>query len=248
MISIIPLSEGSFTIDQTKEFVPFHPDEDDLQARSRGSLLVEIQPFLVITDQDVLLLDAGLGFADKQGVLQLHQNIMSHGINPQQVTKVLMTHLHKDHAGGITQFNAPTNRYELSFPNAIHYINRLELDEALVPGNPSYHPHRLSPLLNNPNVVLLEDQGIIDGYIHHEKTTAHSPQHQVFHLQLDSGKIFFGGDDAPQLKQMKSRFVAKYDFDGKKAAELRNQWWAKGNEENWTFLFYHDIQTPLTSC
>jgi hypothetical protein len=39
-----------------------------------------------------------------------------------------------------------------------------------------------------------------------------------------------------------------YDFDGKKSAELRNQWWTKGNEENWTFLFYHDIQTPLTSC
>jgi glyoxylase-like metal-dependent hydrolase (beta-lactamase superfamily II) len=248
MTSIIPLSEGSFTIDQSKEFVPFNPDEDDLQARSRGSLLVEIQPFLIITDQDVLLLDTGLGFADKQGVLQLHRHIMSHDINPELVTKVLMSHLHKDHAGGITQFNSATNRYELSFPHATHYINRHELEEALKPGNPSYNPLRLAPLINNPKVVLLEDHGIIDDYIFHQKTAAHSPQHQVFHIHTDIGIIFFGGDDAPQLKQMKSRFVAKYDFDGKKAAELRNQWWAKGTEEHWTFLFYHDIQTPVTSC
>ena len=44
-MKIIPLSEGAFTIDKTKQFVPFNKDEDDLQQRSTGSLLVEIQPF-----------------------------------------------------------------------------------------------------------------------------------------------------------------------------------------------------------
>jgi hypothetical protein len=39
---------------------------------------------------------------------------------------------------------------------------------------------------------------------------------------------------------MTSRFVAKYDYDGKKCMELRNKWWARGKEEGWTFLFYHD--------
>jgi hypothetical protein len=42
---------------------------------------------------------------------------------------------------------------------------------------------------------------------------------------------------------MKSRFVAKYDHDGKKAMELRQKWWQEGN--GWTFLFYHDIKTPF---
>ena len=57
--------------------------------------------------------------------------------------------------------------------------------------------------------------------------------------------IFFGGDEAPQLHQMKSRLAAKYDFDGKKAMELRQQWWEDGQEEGWTFLFYHDTKTPF---
>ena len=60
-MKIIPLSEGSFTVDQSKKFIPFQLDKDDLQERTKGSLLVEIQPFAVITSKDILLLDTGLG-------------------------------------------------------------------------------------------------------------------------------------------------------------------------------------------
>jgi len=45
-MKIIPLSEGTFTIDKTKLFVPFDEDVHDLQERPVGSLLVEIQPLL----------------------------------------------------------------------------------------------------------------------------------------------------------------------------------------------------------
>jgi hypothetical protein len=47
------------------------------------------------------------------------------------------------------------------------------------------------------------------------------------------------------LQQMKNKFIAKYDYDGKKCMELRQQWWQQGKEERWTFLFYHDIKTPV---
>ena len=61
-MQIIPLSEGVFTIDKSKIFVPFDLAKDDLQQRHSGSLLVEVQPFIVITNKDILLLDTGLGF------------------------------------------------------------------------------------------------------------------------------------------------------------------------------------------
>ena len=61
-MKIIPLSEGSFTIDQTKRFIPFHSSRDELSNRPSGSLLVEIQPFAVITEKDILVLDTGLDF------------------------------------------------------------------------------------------------------------------------------------------------------------------------------------------
>jgi hypothetical protein len=86
---------------------------------------------------------------------------------------------------------------------------------------------------------------MIDGYIKYEMTGAHSPFHQVFKVIEDNEVIFFGGDVAPQLQQMKTKFVAKYDFDGKKSMEFRKEWWHIGKKEKWTFLFYHDIKSPV---
>ena len=101
-------------------------------------------------------------------------------------------------------------------------------------------------LRNHPQVRLLdEDQGMIDGYISYLLTGAHSPYHQVFWIRQDDQIVFFGGDDAPQLQQMKVRYKTKYDYEPDKAMQLRQRWWQQGAEEGWTFLFYHDIKSPV---
>lgn len=241
-MKIIPLSEGTFTIDKTKLFVPFDEEVHDLQQRPVGSLLVEIQPFVVITSKDILLLDTGLGF-EKNGKLQIHQNLTNNGVNPSDITKVLLTHLHKDHAGGVSMGE---DHSRLSFPNAKFYLQQKELSFAFEKSFPSFIPGELEVLKKASNVVLLNDEeGVIDNYIHYKVTGAHSPYHQVFWIKDDNKIIFFGGDDAPQLNQMKHRFVAKYDHDGKKAMELRRSWWEQGQKEKWTFLFYHDVKHPI---
>lgn len=242
-MKIIPLSEGSFTIDKTKLFVPFDEEKDSMKERGSGSLLVEVQPFVVITSHDVLLLDTGLGF-EKDGVLQLHKNLMDAGINPGEVTKVLMSHLHKDHAGAVGMEREGLGA-RLSFPSATYYVQRNELNYAFEKGFPSFVTEELECLRNNSQVHLLDGDGVVDNYIRYEVTGAHSLYHQVFWIEEDGEKIFFGGDDAPQLQQMKTRYAAKYDYDGKKAMELRQKWWEEGEEEGWTFLFYHDIKTPV---
>ncbi len=241
-MKIIPLSEGTFTVDKTKHFIPFNGNEHELQSRPVGSLLVEIQPFVIITSNDILLLDTGLGFGI-DGKLQIHKNLSEAGINPTDITKVLLTHLHKDHAGGITR---GVDHSDLSFPNALYFIQEKELNFAFEKGFPSFITDELDALKNSPKVVLLkDDEGVIDNYIYYKITGAHSPFHQVFWVKEKEETIFFGGDDAPQLQQMKHRFIAKYDFDGKKAMELRRNWLTTGEKENWTFLFYHDIKMPV---
>lgn len=242
-MKIIPLSEGTFTIDKTKLFVPFDEAEHRLEERPVGSLLVEIQPFVIITSKDILLLDTGLGFR-KDDEMQLHYNLKKAGIDPLSVTKVLMSHLHKDHAGGMGEEKEGLGA-RLTLPNATYYVQQDELAFAFAKGFPSFIPEELECLRNNSQVHLLEGNGVIDSYIQYEVTGAHSPFHQVFRIREGGRTIFFGADDAPQLQQMKHRFVAKYDHDGKKAMELRQQWWAQGAEEKWTFLFYHDVKNPV---
>lgn len=243
-MTIIPLSEGTFTVDKTKLFVPFDEEQHQLQDRPSGSLLVEIQPFAIIDDSgDVTLLDTGLGFSTN-GKLQLHQNLISNGLDPSQVKRVLLSHLHKDHSGGVSE-DTPGHSRNLSFPNANYYIQERELNLAFEKGFPSFILDDLQILKQSSQVVLLkDDKGGIDGHISYEVTGAHSPFHQVFWIK-EGGTIFFGGDDAPQLQQMKHRFVAKYDYNGKKAMELRKLWWERGQKEHWTFLFYHDVKNPV---
>ena len=242
-MNIIPLSEGVFTIDKTKIFVPFNIENDDLQNRPSGSLLVEIQPFVLITAKDILLLDTGLGFS-KNNTLQIYANLAKHNILPSDVTKVLLSHLHKDHAGGISKKDTLGN-YSLSFPNATYYLQQKEFEYAIDTGYPSYMTEEISILHNNKQVTFLNGNGTIEDFITYEVTAAHSPFHQVFWITENNKTYFFGGDDAPQLQQMKNKFVAKYDFDGKKCMHLRQHWWKEGNENTWTFLFYHDVKSPV---
>ena len=246
-MKIIPLSEGSFTIDKTKQFIPFDTGKDDLQQRAVGSLLVEIQPFCIVTSKDIIVIDTGLGFSNPGGTLQIHQNLLDNGINPMDVNKVLLSHLHKDHSGGVSIKDEILNQHFFSFPNAMYYVNKDELRFASEEGKSSYIPDDFEILHRSDKVIVTEGNGNIDQYIRYEVTGAHCPFHQVFWIEEDGEKIFFGGDVAPQLQQMKSRFIAKYDFDGKKSMALRQQWWQQGQDEKWTFLFYHDIKTPVLS-
>lgn len=245
-MQIIPLSEGSFTIDKTKVFVPFDPETDELNTRPIGSLLVEIQPFVVLTGKDIILLDTGLGFADDRGTPQIFSNLAKAGIQPSQVTRVFMSHLHKDHAGGISHKDPLTQETFLSFPYATWYIQEREFVYAMGGESASYLTEDFAMLENFSGVEWLNaDEGTIDGIIHYQLTGAHSKYHQVCWIEENGKKVFFGGDVAPQWQQMKSRFIAKYDFDGKRAMELRQQWREEGEKEKWTFLFYHDIKTPV---
>ena len=247
MAKVFPLSEGVFTVGHDKQFVPFNKEVDELTDRPTGSLLVEIQPFLVVTDRDVMVLDTGLGFTGKDGILQIHHNLLQHGYKPEDVTKVLLSHLHKDHAGCLVYADI-NGMVKTSFPNADYYLYRPEADFALTTGAPSYHTEDIEPLLATNQVKWLDgEEGEIAGYIRFVHTGGHCPQHIVYIIDDGGQKVFFGGDEAPQLKQMKMKYVAKYDYDGKKAMAIREKYAAQGRVEGWEFLFYHDVKCPVAT-
>jgi glyoxylase-like metal-dependent hydrolase (beta-lactamase superfamily II) len=236
-MKVIPLSEGAFTVDKTKNFIPFDPSTDDLQKRSRGSILVEIQPFLIITSTEILLLDTGLGYTDDEGRMQIHQALSQIGIQSGDITKVLISHLHKDHSGGIM---LPNKRIP-AFENATYYISRDEWQAALA-GSSSYKPDDFKYL---KNVYFTEGSGKIDDHIQYIFTGAHSPYHQAFKIVEDKEILFFGGDVASQSQLLRSRYKAKYDYQPELAMQLRQRWREEGEQNGWTFLFYHDIKFPV---
>lgn len=237
-MQILSLPEGEFTVDRSKEFIPFDNRKNSLSNRPRGSLLVEVNPYLVVTSKDVLLFDTGLGFR-AGGEPQIYYNLRTIGIPPEQVTKVLLSHLHKDHAGGVCMLD-DSGQYVPSFPQAKYYVQQKGLMRALEKGLPSYIVDELRALQTKANIVWLNENGFIDDYIEYQMTGGHTKQHTVYWVRESGETIFFGGDDAPQASQMRNKLVAKYDYDGRKAMELRQKWWKDGQQQGWKFLFYHD--------
>jgi glyoxylase-like metal-dependent hydrolase (beta-lactamase superfamily II) len=237
-MQIIPLSEGRFTIDATKIFIPFDEATDDLMQRPAGSLLVEIQPFLLICGEKYILLDTGLGFRDSTGRLQIHSNLLNNGIDPSRVDMVILSHLHKDHAGGIMDGDKP------AFENAVYYINRNEMDMALEKGFPSYDIRQFEKLPLYHDIQWLQADGHINEFIRFETCGGHCPYHMALWFSEEDQTAFFGGDVAPQLQQMKTRYITKYDSEPRKSMELRTMWWKEAQEKKWTMLFYHDIRNP----
>ncbi|MBS1729471.1 MAG: MBL fold metallo-hydrolase [Bacteroidetes bacterium] len=242
-MQIIPLPEGVFTVDRSKVFVPFIIGQDELNKRPIGSLLVEVQPFLVITKKDYILLDTGLGFHSK-GKLQIYENLEKHGVLPGMITKVLLSHLHKDHTGGLC-ISTESGTFLPAFPGATYYIQGKELENASSKPSTSFFTQTIDFLKDNTQCKILHGNGIIDDYIEYHLSGGHSPFHQVFKIIEEKEIIFYGGDEAPQLQQMKNKIIAKYDFDGRKSMHLRQEWWKQGNAEKWFFLFYHDVKTPV---
>ena len=155
----------------------------------------------------------------------------------------MLSHLHKDHSGGIKE--EKNGKSVLSFSNAVYYINKSEMDFAFENAPASYITEELEILKHSNQVELLNNNGLIDHYIKYEVSGGHSPFHQVFWIEENGEIVFYGGDVAPQLQQMKNRFIAKYDYDGKRSMELRQVWKERGEREKWIFLFYHDIKSPV---
>ncbi|WP_026896900.1 MBL fold metallo-hydrolase [Daejeonella oryzae] len=230
------LFEGSYSVDVSKKFMPFDPAKHQVEDRP-ASLFIYVQPFIIKTKNDLIVLDTGLGFKNEDGKLILHENILKAGFKPEDVTLVLMSHLHFDHSGGMVI--EKDGNLELSFPNAEYVIQRGEWESAYSKPSKSYKTEIFDVLQRSNSVHFVEGSGQFNSEISYELTGGHCEFHQVFLIEEDDQIIFFGGDVWPEPEQVLRKFAAKYDFDGRKSMELRIEFGNKAADEDWTCLFYH---------
>ena len=237
-MKIIPLKEGNFAVSKSKEFTTLKEDSEI------SYLSMAIQPFLIITHNDYILFDAGLGL-NISGIPIIHKCLEKENIRPEQITKVLLSHLHKDHIDGIGQLS--NGKLTSNFPNAKIYLQKRELEYALKEiNNPSFNFEILEKLTALQNLEFLsDDNGKITDEITYEVSGGHTPFHQVFWIKENDQIIFYGADDLPQRSYLKFHIAYKTDFNGKKASLLRQEWEKQAKIENWTILLYHDIKKPI---
>lgn len=121
-MKIIPLNEGDFVVNKNKEFALLNP------AETVAGIRMAVQPFLVLIDDEAILLDAGLSWTEN-GLPKLVTNLADAGLQSNAITKVLLSHLHKDHIDGLI-VSEPAG-FRLVFPKAKVCIQRREYDYTL---------------------------------------------------------------------------------------------------------------------
>ncbi len=73
----------------------------------------------------------------------------------------------------------------------------------------------------------------------------HTEFHQVFIIEAGNEKYFYGGDVVPQGSQLQRKFIAKYDFNGKRSEELHREYGHRAATENWICLFFYSTEMPM---
>lgn len=112
---------------------------DDLTLPVQGS----INAFLINTGTKLILIDAGAGVLYGDCCGHLLANLRAAGYQPEQVDEVLLTHLHKDHVGGIALDG------KMAFPNAVVRTSQTEADYWLHAENKSKAPDFLSSFFDS---------------------------------------------------------------------------------------------------
>ena len=164
------------------------PDKFDKNVRYRGSL----QNYLIDTGSEVILVDTGLpaGFPEEvpneDSLIYTGKDISSYmdafkalGYQPEQVTKILVTHKHADHTGELK-----------SFPNAKIYVNQEEMDAAELQGLTNLVPvsYTDGAYYNFP-----EAQKIQDG-IYLIKAKGHTKGNSIIVVEMDGLYYMIHGD------------------------------------------------------
>lgn len=238
-LRIHALPEGRFTVGADKRFVP-HEEGDPFP---KGTLFISVTPFLVETPTELLLLDAGLGeYAHGRDVTFLIENIRRAGFEREDVTRVLLSHLHFDHSGGAVVATGHTD--QPTFPNAAYVVQRGEIDAPYDGVSLEARDRVVRTLDDAGQLVTVEGDGFVTDEIEHVHTGGHTPDHQIFRLHTGGRIAVFGGDVAPEPGQLRRRFKAKYDFDPDRAQDERTRIVAEAAEGGHLLLLYHSPREP----
>jgi glyoxylase-like metal-dependent hydrolase (beta-lactamase superfamily II) len=164
-----------------------------------------------------------------------------------EITIVVNTHLHFDHAGGNTKLDA-SGKPVASFPNARYFVSRAELDHAEHPterDRASYLPENWKPLRDAGQLEQKAGEYEVVPGLRMETIAGHNRSMQCWRLERD-GKTMFGfADLVPLRAHLRLPWIMGYDLYPVETLEAKRRLLPHAARENWICLFYHDPDEPL---
>jgi len=234
--------------------------ERRIPADERNRIQLGMRCLLIEHDIGPVLIDTGAGnkedakFYDIYGIenrgetggdptpTRLEDGLREIGIQPSDITLVINTHLHFDHAGGNTTRDA-AGVVRPTFPNAQYVVQLGEYHYATHTNERtvgSYFAH---------NFVPLDEQGLFD-YVDGEQeivagirgvpTPGHTPHHQSLLIESDGEQALFVGDLVPTTAHLPLPWIMGYDVEPLVTLESKRRILSRASAEQWLMVFEHD--------
>ncbi|WP_414650713.1 MBL fold metallo-hydrolase [Ensifer sp.] len=207
-----------------------------------NALVNSFSPVLVDTGSDVVLFDTGMGEGGRAaGMGRLLDGIRAAGYQPEQVSVVVLTHMHGDHIGGLMEAGKP------AFSNARYVMGETEYGFWKDPsraGTPAENGHKavlekVVPLAEKTTFIA-DGAEVVPG-ISAIAAFGHSPGHMVFRVDFDGKAMIVTADTANHyvLSLQRPDWEVRFDMDKAKAAETRRKVFDMIASERMPFIGYH---------
>ncbi|MFN1834090.1 MBL fold metallo-hydrolase [Balneola sp. MJW-20] len=253
------LSEGIFEIFEDGDIRKTDPDhiedssEDELLRSS--SSFVGIDPVLIRDGKHNILIDTGLGWgldhrSHFENTSNLKTNLDIFGLSPDDITHVVLSHLHFDHSAGSTYVDGES-RTQVTMPYANYFIQKKEwyfaLEQMEHPTDvigAGYNLDELYKLMAEEKLVMITDASfeLIPG-IKLIRTGGHTPGHQIVKIEDQGETAYYLGDLVPTEFHLNQYSMRKMDIDPLQAKKAKTLILRQALEENAYLLFYHSIHT-----
>lgn len=204
-----------------------------------------------------ILIDTGIGdkWSDKHRAMyginrvrSLNESLETiAGVTSSDITIVINTHLHFDHAGGNTVFDE-SGKAVPSFPNARYLISRAEYEHAEAPTDrdrASYFAENWLPLRDSGQLELKGAEYEVVPGLRMETQAGHNRSMQCPRLESRGETLFGFADLVPMRAHVPFAWVMGYDLYPVETVEAKKKLLPQAARENWTCLFYHDPDQAL---
>jgi glyoxylase-like metal-dependent hydrolase (beta-lactamase superfamily II) len=199
-------------------------------------------PALINTGSDVVLFDTGMGEGGRaQGMGRLIEGLAAGGFTPEDVTVVVLTHMHGDHIGGLMEGGSP------AFPNARYVAGQVEYDfwtDTARVGTPAEGGHKsvlekVVPLAEK--MTFIGDGAEVVPGITSMAAFGHSPGHMIFNVESEGRRLVLTADTANHyvLSLQRPDWEVRFDMDKAAAAATRKTVFDMIATDRVAFLGYH---------
>ena len=208
---------------------------------------------LVVNEDRRVLIDNGIG--DKQdwkflrhfylnGEDTLESSLAKYGYSKEDITDVILTHLHFDHCGGSVVWNKDRTGYELAFPNATYFVSYQQYQWAIQPNrreSPSYLKENILPMEESGQLTLIVEEGEILPNISVKLYHGHTEGQIIPQINYKGKTLVFMADLLPSTAHIPMSWIMAYDTRPLETLKDKERFYNEAIQNNYVLFFEHDL-------